>query len=255
VAGASLGWRVNAVGIRSGRSPAPSTGRRGCRRSCPCRARAPRAEYREGCCVAQPLADQLWARPRGDQPGGGRAGKSRARNHRSLGLSGFLVPRPTQVQGGGIRRFAVPRWATSGRRAARLDGAKGSIASMMRCRLTQLDASLVPAAKAAPMLPLPTAGQLPRRSGTLPLLVRSTRLGGLGHGTQPSVPDHRAVVFGHRRVQRLGATWVFHRARRARRLRERFFAAGQAHAGVLLVLSLAYFVYLGRAGYSAGRHD
>jgi hypothetical protein len=36
--------------------------------------------------------------------------------------------------------------------------------------------------------------------------------------------------------------------------RERFFAAGQAHAGVL-VLSLAYFVYLGRAGYSAGRHD
>ena len=34
--------------------------------------------------------------------------------------------------------------------------------------------------------------------------------------------------------------------------RERFFAAGHAHAGVLLVLSLAYFVYLDRAGYSAG---
>ena len=34
--------------------------------------------------------------------------------------------------------------------------------------------------------------------------------------------------------------------------RERFFAAGHAHAGVLLVLSLAYFVYLGRAGYRAG---
>ena len=34
--------------------------------------------------------------------------------------------------------------------------------------------------------------------------------------------------------------------------RERFFAAGHAHAGVLLVLSLAYFVYLGRAGYSTG---
>jgi hypothetical protein len=32
-------------------------------------------------------------------------------------------------------------------------------------------------------------------------------------------------------------------------------AAGHAHAGVLLVLSLAYFVYLGRTGYSAGRHD
>ncbi|HWC82727.1 MAG TPA: hypothetical protein VG756_22470 [Pseudonocardiaceae bacterium] len=34
--------------------------------------------------------------------------------------------------------------------------------------------------------------------------------------------------------------------------RERFFRAGHAHARVLLVLSLAYFVYLGRAGYSAG---
>ena len=29
--------------------------------------------------------------------------------------------------------------------------------------------------------------------------------------------------------------------------RERFFGAGHAHAEVLLVLSLAYFVYLGRA--------
>jgi hypothetical protein len=34
--------------------------------------------------------------------------------------------------------------------------------------------------------------------------------------------------------------------------RERFFRVGHAHAGVLLVLSLAYFSYLGRAGYSAG---
>jgi hypothetical protein len=31
-----------------------------------------------------------------------------------------------------------------------------------------------------------------------------------------------------------------------------FFAAGHTHAGVLLVLSLAYFIYLGRTGYSAG---
>ena len=38
--------------------------------------------------------------------------------------------------------------------------------------------------------------------------------------------------------------------------RERFFAAGHTHAGVLLlVLSLAYFVYLDRTGYFAGRHD
>ena len=33
--------------------------------------------------------------------------------------------------------------------------------------------------------------------------------------------------------------------------RERFFRVGHAHAGVLLVLSLAYFTYLGRVGYSA----
>jgi len=34
--------------------------------------------------------------------------------------------------------------------------------------------------------------------------------------------------------------------------REQFFRAGHAHAGVLLVLSLACFIYLGRAGYSSG---
>ena len=34
--------------------------------------------------------------------------------------------------------------------------------------------------------------------------------------------------------------------------RERFFAAGHTHAGVLLVLSLACFVELGRTGYSTG---
>lgn len=33
--------------------------------------------------------------------------------------------------------------------------------------------------------------------------------------------------------------------------REQFFRAGHAHAGVLLVLSLVYFVYLGRTNYSA----
>lgn len=32
--------------------------------------------------------------------------------------------------------------------------------------------------------------------------------------------------------------------------RQQFFRAGHAHAGVLLVLSLVYFVYLDRAGYS-----
>jgi hypothetical protein len=34
--------------------------------------------------------------------------------------------------------------------------------------------------------------------------------------------------------------------------RERFFRAGHAHAGVLLVLSLVYFLYLDRTGYSDG---
>ena len=32
--------------------------------------------------------------------------------------------------------------------------------------------------------------------------------------------------------------------------REQFFRAGHAHAGVLLVLSLVYFLYLDRTGYS-----
>jgi hypothetical protein len=34
--------------------------------------------------------------------------------------------------------------------------------------------------------------------------------------------------------------------------REQFFRAGHAHAGVLLVLSLVYFLYLDRAGLSTG---
>jgi hypothetical protein len=34
--------------------------------------------------------------------------------------------------------------------------------------------------------------------------------------------------------------------------RQKFFRAGHAHAGVLLVLSLVYFLYLDRTGYSTG---
>ena len=34
--------------------------------------------------------------------------------------------------------------------------------------------------------------------------------------------------------------------------REQFFRAGHAHAGVLLVLSLVYFLYLDKTGYSTG---
>ena len=37
--------------------------------------------------------------------------------------------------------------------------------------------------------------------------------------------------------------------------REQFFRAGHAHAGVLLVLSLVYFLYLPRAEYSNGVGD
>ena len=36
------------------------------------------------------------------------------------------------------------------------------------------------------------------------------------------------------------------------RFREQFFRAGHAHAGVLSVLSLVYFLYLDRTGYSDG---
>ncbi|QDY75818.1 hypothetical protein [Streptomyces qinzhouensis] len=35
-------------------------------------------------------------------------------------------------------------------------------------------------------------------------------------------------------------------------LREQFFRAGHAHAGVLLILSLVYFLYLPRAEFSSG---
>ena len=34
--------------------------------------------------------------------------------------------------------------------------------------------------------------------------------------------------------------------------REQFFRAGHAHAGVLLILSLVYYLYLDRTGYSDG---
>jgi hypothetical protein len=36
------------------------------------------------------------------------------------------------------------------------------------------------------------------------------------------------------------------------RFQQTFFRAGHAHAGVLLVLSLVYFIYLGRTRYSKG---
>jgi len=51
----------------------------------------------------------------------------------------------------------------------------------------------------------------------------------------------------------VGRCWVPHPARPSSlgAFRERFFRVGHAHAGVLLVLSLAFFIYLGRTGYPA----
>src|SRR5262245_29920537 len=119
---------------------------------------------------------------------------------------------------------------------------------MMRRPLTPPDARLDHAGKAAPDAPLPAAGQLARRPARCPAgeINPSWRP---GHGTHPSVPDHRAVVSGHRRVRRLGAAGFLTGHGTLGAFREQFFRAGHAHAGVLLVLSLAYFSYLGRAGY------
>jgi hypothetical protein len=120
---------------------------------------------------------------------------------------------------------------------------------MMRCHLTHPDIRLVHIGKAARMLSLPAAGQLVRRPA---LAVGETRrLGGLG--MEPTRLFPIIVLLSLVTVEYGG--WALlgfltgHGTLGA--FRERFFRAGHAHAGVLLVLSLAYFVYLGRAGYSA----
>src|SRR6266700_450130 len=87
------------------------------------------------------------------------------------------------------------------------------------------------------------------------LLVRSTRPGGLG--MEPSRLFPIIVLLSLVTVEYGGRALLGFLTGRGTlaAFRERFFAAGHTHAGVLLVLSLAYFVYLGRTGYSAGRHD
>ncbi len=50
----------------------------------------------------------------------------------------------------------------------------------------------------------------------------------------------------------MGAARLPHGGGRLSDFQERFFRAGHAHAGVLLVLSLIYFLYLDRTGYSEG---
>jgi hypothetical protein len=119
----------------------------------------------------------------------------------------------------------------------------------MRRHLTHPDARLVHVGKAAPDALV--AGR--RSAGAA---AGSGRWGDtpswrFGHGTLPPVPDHRAVVAGHRRVRGWALLGFLTGHGTLGPFREQFFRAGHAHAGVLLVLSLAYFVYLGRAGYSA----
>src|SRR5690242_21859877 len=96
----------------------------------------------------------------------------------------------------------------------------------------------------------PAAGQLVRRSA-LPV-GETHRLGGLG--MEPTRLFPIIVLFSLVTVEYGG--WALlgfltgHGALGG--FREQFFRAGHAHAGVLLVLSLVYFTYLGRAGYSSG---
>jgi hypothetical protein len=60
------------------------------------------------------------------------------------------------------------------------------------------------------------------------------------------------VTVAHGGWALLGSHRVRHGGRLPRAVLRRW---PHAHAGVLLVMSLAYLDYLGRAGYSAGRHD
>src|SRR5215471_7750658 len=102
------------------------------------------------------------------------------------------------------------------------------------------------------MLSLPAAGQPPRRSARCPVGEINPILGGLG--MEPTRLFPFIVLLSLVTVEYGGwALLGFLTGRGALgAFREQFFRAGHAHAGVLLVLSLAYFVYLGRSGYSTG---
>jgi hypothetical protein len=106
-------------------------------------------------------------------------------------------------------------------------------------------------AKQPRMLSLLAAGQLPWRRPAAPV-GETNRLGGLG--MEPTRLFPIIVLLSLVTVEYGG--WALlgfltgHGTLGG--FREQFFRAGHAHAGVLLVLSLAYFVYLGRAGYSTG---
>jgi hypothetical protein len=105
-------------------------------------------------------------------------------------------------------------------------------------------------AKQPRMLSLPAAGQLVRRPA-LPV-GETHRLGGLG--MEPTRLFPIIVLLSLVTVEYGGWALLGFLTGHGTLgpFREQFFRAGHAHAGVLLVLSLAYFVYLGRAGYSTG---
>jgi hypothetical protein len=121
---------------------------------------------------------------------------------------------------------------------------------MMRRHLTLPDVRLVHTGKAV-LAAHVAVGQLPWRPAFC-LLVRLTRLGGFG--MEPTRLFPIIVLLSLVTVEYGGWALLGFLTGRGTlgAFRERFFAAGHAHAGVLLVLSLAYFVYLGRAGYSTG---
>src|SRR5215468_2864595 len=102
------------------------------------------------------------------------------------------------------------------------------------------------------MLSLPAAGQLPRRSARCPVGEINPVLGGLG--MEPTGLFPIIVLLSLVTVEYGGWALLGFLTGRGTlgAFREQFFRAGHAHAGVLLVLSLAYFIYLGRAGYSPG---
>src|SRR5499427_10385181 len=115
---------------------------------------------------------------------------------------------------------------------------------MMRRHLTLPDARLVHTGKAVLAVHVADRRSAAATAGNPPVGEVNPPWR-CGHGTHPPVPDHRAVVlvaveYGCGRcgcpspgTARWGA------------FRERFFAAGHGHAGVVLVLPLTYFIYLG----------
>src|SRR6266496_5727067 len=105
-------------------------------------------------------------------------------------------------------------------------------------------------AKQPRMLSLPATGQLVRRPA-LPV-GETHRLGGLG--MEPTRLFPIIVLLSLVTVEYGGWALLGFLTGQGRLgpFREQFFRAGHAHAGVLLVLSLVYFVYLDKTDISTG---